>query len=150
MESGPPNTQEENPKEIDYESMRPDERLVNLLAEFFKKRQSERETNIIRKAIKEAHTRKKSSEILRRRQETAMSIGTVDPAHIENKKILDGSEKSAARAIWTMLWATPFIRSANKFDRRWEGAKKTLWEPFTKKTLGDLFKNIGKKMMEIG
>lgn len=103
------------------------------------------------KARKEAKKQKiesfvKNAELSR---DIGRMLGEMYPGDIKDKKLLTDGEKSLAKLIWTILWATPFIRSANKLDRRWENAKATLMEPFTAKTLGDLFKKIGSEAVKM-
>lgn len=83
------------------------------------------------------------------RRDVGRALGEMYPGDIKDKKILKEGEKSMAKSIWNILWATPFIRSANKLDRRWKNAKATLTEPFSAKTLGDLFKKIGSETLKM-
>ena len=141
-----PKTQKE--EEPDYKNMGTEELVFNTVFEEWRALQKKRDVQKRAKRIKQIKQRREWRELGERRKNVALAIGEINSALLEKKAILTDENKTLLHSIWTMLWATPVIRSANKFDRRWKSAKDTVWEPFTKKSLGDLFKKIRKEAMK--
>lgn len=145
-ESAPKTQKKENP---DYKKMGTEELFFNTIFGEWQAWQKKRDAKKRVKRIKEIQQKQAWEGREETRKSAALALGEINPARLEKKSILTVENKTLLQSIWTMLWTTPFIRSANKLDRRRESAKKTLWEPFTKKTLGDLFKNIGKEITKL-
>ncbi|MBI2055979.1 MAG: hypothetical protein HYT37_01205 [Candidatus Sungbacteria bacterium] len=82
-------------------------------------------------------------------KEAGKIIGTTPMSKEEARVLITDEEKTTLKAIGILLFSWPIAKIANQYPKQKEAAKKTLKEPFSAKTIGDIFKNFGKEATKL-